>query len=131
MFSILSTSSMVTAPASTGSDSNSRRAVMAADHMNRGIRSCFMFFGFMLIVFEMKFNAPKIDYAPARCRKKRARSTDGPACAILLAATCFGYYKVTIRKLYNRTVKKEIILHLVSRRFLGLTNFLLRRASRK
>ena len=53
---------MVTAPASTGSDNNSSRAVMATDHTNRGIHS-----GFMLIVAEMKFTAPRIDNTPARC----------------------------------------------------------------
>ncbi len=67
------------APASTGSDSRSRRAVMATDHTNRGIRSGFMFFGFMLIVVEMKFTAPRIDDTPAKCNEKMARSTDAPA----------------------------------------------------
>lgn len=33
----------------------------------------------------MKFTAPRIDDAPAKCREKIARSTDGPACAIFLA----------------------------------------------
>lgn len=31
----------------------------------------------------IKFKAPKIDETPARCREKIARSTDGPAWAIL------------------------------------------------
>lgn len=39
----------------------------------------------MLITVEMKFTAPKIDDAPARCREKIARSTEGPAWAIFLA----------------------------------------------
>lgn len=73
------------APASTGSDSKSSSAVIATDHTNSGIRSGFMFFGFMLIVVEMKFTAPRIDDTPARCREKMARSTDAPACAIPLA----------------------------------------------
>lgn len=73
------------APASTGSDNNRRRAVMATDHTNRGIRSGFMFLGFMLIVVEIKFTAPRMDDTPARCREKMARSTDAPACAIPLA----------------------------------------------
>lgn len=34
----------------------------------------------------MKFTAPKIDDAPAKCREKIARSTDGPAWAIFLAS---------------------------------------------
>lgn len=73
------------APASTGSDSSRSSAVMATDHTNSGIRSGFMFFGFMLMVVEMKFTAPRIDDTPARCREKIARSTDAPACAIPLA----------------------------------------------
>jgi len=39
----------------------------------------------MLITVVMKFTAPKIEEAPARCKEKIARSTDGPACAIFLA----------------------------------------------
>jgi len=38
-----------------------------------------------LTTVEIKFTAPKIEEAPARCREKIARSTDGPAWAILLA----------------------------------------------
>lgn len=67
------------APASTGSDRSSSSAVIATDHTNRGIRSGFMFFGFMLIVVEIKFTAPRIDETPARCSEKIARSTDAPA----------------------------------------------------
>lgn len=67
------------APASTGSDRSSSRAVMATDHTNRGIRSGFMLFGFMLIVVEIKFTAPRMEDTPARCREKMARSTDAPA----------------------------------------------------
>lgn len=73
------------APANTGSDSSNSSAVIATDHTNSGIRSGFMLFGFMLIVVEMKFTAPRIDDTPARCNEKMARSTDAPACAIPLA----------------------------------------------
>jgi hypothetical protein len=52
---------------------------MAIDHTNRGIRSGFMLFGFMLIVVVMKFTAPKIDDTPAKCSEKMARSTEAPA----------------------------------------------------
>jgi hypothetical protein len=37
-----------------------------------------------LPIVEIKFTAPKIDLAPARCKEKIAKSTDAPACAILL-----------------------------------------------
>ena len=56
--------------------------LMETDHMNGGIRSGFMFFGFMLIVVEMKFTAPRMDDTPVKCREKMARSTDVPSCAI-------------------------------------------------
>ena len=79
VFRFRSVNSIVIAPASTGSDRRSRRAVIATDHTNRGIRSGFMFFGFMLIVVEMKFTAPRMDDTPAKCKEKMARSTDAPA----------------------------------------------------
>jgi len=75
----------VIAPARTGSDSSSNRAVMAIDHTNSGIRSGFMLFGFILIVVVIKFTAPRMEDTPARCREKMARSTDAPAWAIPLA----------------------------------------------
>lgn len=31
----------------------------------------------------MKFSAPRIDLAPAKCKEKIAKSTEGPVCAIL------------------------------------------------
>jgi hypothetical protein len=49
-----------------------------------GIRSGFMFLGFILIVVEMKFTAPRMEDTPARWREKMARSTDAPAWAIPL-----------------------------------------------
>jgi hypothetical protein len=44
-----------------------------------------MFLGFILIVVEMKFTAPRMEDTPARWREKMARSTDAPAWAIPLA----------------------------------------------
>jgi hypothetical protein len=37
-----------------------------------------------LITVVIKFTAPKIDEAPAKCKEKIARSTEGPAWAIFL-----------------------------------------------
>jgi hypothetical protein len=76
---------MVIAPARTGRDRRRSRAVIATDHTNRGTRSGFMLFGFMLIVVEIKLTAPRIDDTPAKCSEKIARSTDAPAWAIPLA----------------------------------------------
>jgi hypothetical protein len=70
---------MVIAPASTGSDSNRRITVRNTAHVNRGIRSSRSPFVRMLSTVQMKFTAPKIDDAPAKCREKMAMSTDGPA----------------------------------------------------
>jgi hypothetical protein len=39
----------------------------------------------MLITVVIKLIAPRIEDAPARCREKIARSTEGPACARFLA----------------------------------------------
>jgi hypothetical protein len=44
-----------------------------------------MFLGFILIVVEIKFAAPRMDETPARCHEKIAKSTDAPAWAIPLA----------------------------------------------
>jgi hypothetical protein len=40
----------------------------------------------MLIIVVMKLIAPRIEAAPARCREKIARSTDGPEWARFLAS---------------------------------------------
>lgn len=72
------------APARTGSDSRRRTTVITTAHTNRGIRSRRSPCHRILITVVMKFTAPKIDEAPARCSEKIARSTDGPACARFL-----------------------------------------------
>jgi hypothetical protein len=61
-----SVNSLVIAPARTGSDSNSSRAVISIDHANSGIRSGFILFGFMLIVVVIKFTAPRMEDSPAK-----------------------------------------------------------------
>ena len=80
-----SVNNIVISPARTGSDSRSSSAVMAIDHTNSGIRSGFIFFGFILTVVVIKFTAPRMDHTPAKCREKMARSTHASACAIPLA----------------------------------------------
>jgi hypothetical protein len=67
------------APATTGRDGRSNNAVIATAQTNKGIRSGFIFLGFMLIVVEIKFTAPRIEDTPERCNEKIARSTDAPA----------------------------------------------------
>ena len=63
---------IVTAPARTGSDSASSRAVMTINHTNSGIRSGFILFVFLLIVVVIKFTAPRIEDTPANCSEKMA-----------------------------------------------------------
>ena len=80
-----SVSSMVMAPASTGSDSSSRNAVTRIDQTNSGILCSVMPGARMLKIVVMKLIAPRIDEAPARCSEKIARSIDGPGMADALA----------------------------------------------
>lgn len=86
MLRFRSVSSIVIAPASTGSESNRSRTVNTTAHANSGTRSSRIPFHRMFITVVMKFTAPIIDDAPAKCREKIARSTDGPACARFLAS---------------------------------------------
>lgn len=77
-------SNIVIAPANTGSDNNRRTAVIKTAHANRGIRSRIIPKARKFPSVLIKFTAPKIDLTPAKCREKIAKSTDLPACAILL-----------------------------------------------
>lgn len=85
MFRFRSVRSIVIAPARTGSDRSRRITVRNTAHVNRGIRSSRSPFVRMFRTVQMKFTAPKIDEAPAKCSEKIAMSTDGPAWAIFLA----------------------------------------------
>lgn len=70
------------APANTGNDRRRRSAVRITDHGNRGILSPFCFFLRILRIVVIKFAAPKMELAPARCSEKMAISTDGPLWAM-------------------------------------------------
>jgi hypothetical protein len=71
--------SIVIAPARTGKDNNNSTTVIVTAHTNNGIRSKVNPCQRILITVVIKFTAPKIDEAPAKCREKIAKSTDGPA----------------------------------------------------
>ena len=71
-------SSMVIAPASTGSASRSRKAVTSTDHTNSGILCRVMPGARLLKMVVMKLIAPRIELAPARWSEKITMSTDGP-----------------------------------------------------
>ncbi len=61
-----SVSSMVSAPARTGTASSSRIAVTSIDHTNSGMRCSVMPGARMLRMVVMKLIAPRIDEMPAR-----------------------------------------------------------------
>lgn len=75
--------SMVIAPARTGRDNKRSTVVILADHTNNGTRSSRSPFQRILITVVMKLIEPRIDEIPAKCSEKMARSTEGPAWAIL------------------------------------------------
>lgn len=76
--------SMVIAPARTGRERRSKKAVTKTDHTNKGSRSKDIPGVRILIIVVMKLIEARIEDAPARCREKIARSTDPPAWAIFL-----------------------------------------------
>src|SRR6185437_6085836 len=83
VWKLRSVSSMVIAPASTGSDSSSRKAVTSTAQTNSGILCSVMPGARMLKMVVMKLMAPRIDDAPARCSAKMAKSTEGPGVPLL------------------------------------------------
>jgi hypothetical protein len=74
----------VIAPAKTGRDRRSNREVIPIDQPNNGNRSNFKPSPRILKIVVIKLIEAKIDEMPAKCKEKIARSTEGPACAILL-----------------------------------------------
>ena len=75
---------MVIAPAKTGKDSTSKKTVTKIDQTNKGIL-CRVISGVLILnIVVIKFIAPKIDDAPARCKLNIAISTAGPECPKLL-----------------------------------------------
>src|ERR1700681_2151577 len=73
-----SVSSMVIAPASTGSASSSRNTVTRIDQTNSGILCKVMPGARILKIVVMKLMAPRIEEAPARWIDRIAKSTAGP-----------------------------------------------------
>lgn len=69
---------MVIAAARTGSARRSIIAVIRTDQTNSGMLNIGVDFGFMLIHVVIKLIAPRMDEAPAKCKEKIAKSTDGP-----------------------------------------------------
>lgn len=84
VFRFRSVRSIVMAPASTGKVSSRRITVMITAHTNSGIRSKRIPFHRILMTVVIKLIAPRMDEAPAKCKEKIAKSTDGPEWARLL-----------------------------------------------
>jgi hypothetical protein len=74
----LSVSSIVIAPASTGNESKSRKAVMNTAHPNKGTLCAVIPGALMLTIVTMKLIAPSIDETPAKCKLNIAKSTEPP-----------------------------------------------------
>lgn len=68
--------SIVIAPASTGSESSNKIAVIITDQTNKGICSKLIDDGCILRIVEIKLIAPKMEEIPAKWREKIAISTD-------------------------------------------------------
>lgn len=69
------------APANTGSDNKSKTAVTKTDQTNRGVVVSDIPRVRMFKIVVMKFTAPRILLAPARCKEKIVRSTETLVCA--------------------------------------------------
>jgi hypothetical protein len=66
------------APANTGRDNNSRKAVMKTDQTNKGNLRIVIPLHLMLYIVTIKLIAPAIDETPARCKEKILISTAAP-----------------------------------------------------
>ena len=66
VFKFRSVRSIVIAPAKTGRERRSRRAVIPTDHTKRGIRSRDILAARMLAIVVIKLIAPRIELAPAK-----------------------------------------------------------------
>ena len=69
------------APASTGNESNNKKAVIKTDHTNNGTLWAVIPGALIFIIVTIKFIAPKIEEIPAKCKLKIAKSTEPPECA--------------------------------------------------
>jgi hypothetical protein len=69
---------MVIAPAKTGKDKTSKKTVTKIDQTNKGIL-CSVISGVLILnIVVIKFIAPNIDDAPAKCKLSIAKSIAGP-----------------------------------------------------
>jgi hypothetical protein len=76
-----SVNNIVIAPAKTGKDNNSKKAVIKTAHTNNGTLWAVIPGALIFIIVTIKFIAPNIEEIPAKCKLKIAKSTDPPECA--------------------------------------------------
>lgn len=69
--------------ASAGKATTSKTDVINTDHTNSGMRNIIIPFGRILMIVTIILIAPRIDEAPARCMLSIAKSTEGPAWALM------------------------------------------------
>ena len=69
------------APAKTGRDNKSRKAVIKTAQTNKGVLWAVIPGQRIFNIVTIKFIAPKIEEIPARCRLKIAKSTAPPEWA--------------------------------------------------
>ena len=101
---------MVIAPASTGSDSNNKTAVIITDQQNRGKLYIAKPIPRVLRIVAIKLIAPSILDAPAKCRLKIPKSTAGPECASILESGGYTVHPVptpTSKKLETSSNAKD------------------------
>ena len=63
---MLTVNNIVIAPANTGNDNKSKKAVMYTAQTNKGVRLADIPGALILVIVTMKLTAPKIDETPAR-----------------------------------------------------------------
>ena len=66
------------APASTGSERSSKKAVIKTAHPNNGVLCAVIPGALIFMIVTIKLIAPKIEETPARCKLKIAKSTAPP-----------------------------------------------------
>jgi hypothetical protein len=70
-----SVNNIVIPPANTGNDNNNKIAVIKDAHTNKGSLENFIPPALIFIIVVIKFIAPAIEAAPAKCKLKIAKST--------------------------------------------------------
>jgi len=74
----LSVNNIVIAPANTGIENNNKNAVINTAHAYNGILCINIPGHLMFKIVTIKLIEPKIEDAPAKCKLKIAKSTEGP-----------------------------------------------------